>query len=290
MSGETVVYRNEMNLIPLRKFTSVEINLFFAMCNKLKEQDTNTLTLSFDELKELSNYSPETRNINRFVDDLQRVYDKMLEIRYTIRTETKIKKFVLFHRYEIDLAEKYLAISVNNDLKHILNSITADFTKFELQEMTYLKSTYAKNMFRLLKQYKSTGYLKISIEDFRERLDIPKSYRMTDLNKNIFTPIINELSSIFKNLNINKVKAKKGRKIEWLEFTFEPEKRIHSKRQPEMANVGKKKQNINREMTPEWLENKKYEPIKPKTTEFTEQQKEAFLEKMNINENYRANK
>ena len=58
------------------------------MCNKLKEQDTNTLHLSFDELKKLSNYSPETRNIKRFVDDLQRVYDKMLDIRYTIRTET----------------------------------------------------------------------------------------------------------------------------------------------------------------------------------------------------------
>ena len=92
MSGETVIYKNEMNLVPLRRFTATEINLFFAMCNKLKEQDTNTLHLSFDELKELSNYSPETRNINRFVDDLQRVYDKMLDIRYTIRTETKIKK------------------------------------------------------------------------------------------------------------------------------------------------------------------------------------------------------
>ena len=290
MSGETVVYRNEMNLIPLRKFTSVEINLFFAMCNKLKEQDTNTLTLSFDELKELSNYSPETRNINRFVDDLQRVYDKMLEIRYTIRTETKIKKFVLFHRYEIDLAEKYLEIATSPDLKHILNEITSDFTKFELQEMTHLKSTYAKNMFRLLKQYKHTGYLKISIEDFRERLDVPTSYRMTNINQYVLSPIIKELGFIFKDLMINKIKAKKSRKIEWLEFTFEPEKRIHSKRQPEMANVGKKTQNINREMTPEWLENKKYEPIKPKTTEFTEQQKEAFLEKMNINENYKANK
>src|SRR5699024_8167630 len=101
MSGATDVYRNEMNLIPLRKRSKVEINLFLAMCHKLKEQDTNTLTLSFDELIELSNYSPETRNINRFVDDLQRVYDKLLEIRDTIRTETKIKKFVLFHRYEI---------------------------------------------------------------------------------------------------------------------------------------------------------------------------------------------
>ena len=288
MTGETVVYRNEMNLVPLRKFTSTEVDLFFTLCNKLKEQDTRRLEIYFDELKHLSNYY--SRSQDRFVKDLEHVYDKMLNLTYTERNGKSFKKFVLFTSYEVDVDEQHLAISVNNDLKHILNSITADFTKFELQEMTYLKSTYAKNMFRLLKQYKSTGYLKISIEDFRERLDIPKSYRMTDLNKNIFAPIINELSSIFKNLNINKVKAKKGRKIEWLEFTFEPEKRIHSKRQPKMANVGKKTQNINREMTPEWLENKKYEPIKPKTTEFTEQQKEAFLEKMNINGNYRANK
>ena len=38
MSGETVVYQNEMNLVPLRKFTSTEIDIFFSLCNKLKEQ------------------------------------------------------------------------------------------------------------------------------------------------------------------------------------------------------------------------------------------------------------
>src|SRR5699024_11182193 len=134
------------------------------------------------------------------------------------------------------------------------------------------------------KQYKHTGYFKIQIDDFRERLDVPKSYRMTNINQNVLKPIIEELGFIFKELNINKISAKKSRKIEWLEFTFEPEKRIHSKIQPEMTNVSKKKQNINREKTPECLINKKYEPIKPKTTEFTEQLEEAFLEKMNIND------
>ncbi|MCS6109198.1 RepB family plasmid replication initiator protein, partial [Clostridium botulinum] len=85
MSGETIVYKNDMNLVPLRRFTSTEINLFFAMCNKLKEQDTNTLHLSFATLKELSNYSSETRNINRFVKDLDDVYQKMLQL--TIKYE-----------------------------------------------------------------------------------------------------------------------------------------------------------------------------------------------------------
>ncbi len=35
MSGETVVYRNEMNLVPLRRFTSTEVDLFGSVA-KLK--------------------------------------------------------------------------------------------------------------------------------------------------------------------------------------------------------------------------------------------------------------
>ena len=244
MTGETVVYKNDLNLVPLRKFTSTEINLFFAMCNKLKEKETNTLHLSFDELKELSNYSPKTRNINRFVKDLDDVYKKMLELTIRYEDDEVIERFILFNHYRIHKKDQYLEISTSPNLKHILNSITSNFTKFELKEMTNLKSTYSKNMFRILKQYKHTGYMKIKIDDFRERLDIPKSYRMTDINKNVLKPIVTELNAIFNNLHINKIKAKKGRKIEWLEFIFDPEKRIHNKRQ---------RQYINREKTPEWL-------------------------------------
>ncbi|MFM0832054.1 RepB family plasmid replication initiator protein, partial [Staphylococcus epidermidis] len=215
MTGETVVYKNDLNLVPLRKFTSTEINLFFAMCNKLKEKETNTLHLSFDELKELSNYSPKTRNINRFVKDLDDVYKKMLELTIRYEDDEVIERFILFNHYRIHKKDKYLEISTSPNLKHILNSITSNFTKFELKEMTNLKSTYSKNMFRILKQYKHTGYMKIKIDDFRERLDIPKSYRMTDINKNVLKPIVTELNAIFNNLHINKIKAKKGRKIEW---------------------------------------------------------------------------
>ncbi|MEJ7220836.1 replication initiation protein [Staphylococcus gallinarum] len=281
MTGETVVYKNEMNLVPLRKFTSTEINLFFAMCNKLKEQDDNVLSIPFEDLKELSNYSSETRNVNRFVEELERVYSKMLNLTYTQRTATKITKFVLFYKYEIDIEERTLQIATAPDLKHVLNNITSDFTKFDLQEMTHLKSSYAKNMYRFLKQYKHTGYLKMSIEEFREKLDIAKSYRMNNIDTYVLKPVIKELGSIFKNLNINKIKAKKGRKIEWIEFTFEPEKRIHSKRQPEMVEHTKPKRNTNREMTPEWLKSNSHEQINHNNKhEFTEEEQQAFLEEM----------
>ncbi|HEH2948833.1 TPA: RepB family plasmid replication initiator protein [Staphylococcus aureus] len=284
MTGETVVYKNEMNLVPLRRFTATEINLFFAMCNKLKEQDTNTLRLSFDELKKLSNYSPETRNINRFANDLDNVYKKMLNLTIRYEDDDVIERFVLFNHYRIHKREQYLEISTSSNLKHILNSITNNFTKFELKEMTRLKSTYSKNMFRLLKQYKHTGYLKTHIDDFKNRLDIPKSYRMTDINKNVFKPIIIELGSIFNNLTINKIKAKKGRKIEWIEFTFDAEKRIHNKRQPQMSKIDKSRQYVRREKTPKWLEERSYEKQPQKDYDpQLEKEREDFLKQLELN-------
>ena len=281
MSGETVVYRNEMNLVPLRRFTSTEVDLFFTLCNKLKEQDTRKVIIPFEELKYLSNYY--TRSQERFINDLEHVYDKMLNLTYVERNGRSFEKFVLFTSYKVDLDEECLSISVNPDLKHILNSITADFTKFELKEMTHLKSTYAKNMFRLLKQYKHTGYLKLSMEDFRTRLDVSKSYQMCDITKRVLKPIINELSSIFNNLNINKIKAKKGRKIECLEFTFDAEKRIHSKRQPQMANIGKSRQYMSREKTPKWLEERTYgQQLQSDFDPQLEKDKEEFLKQLKL--------
>ena len=281
MSGETVVYKNDMNLVPLRKFNNTEVNLFFTLCNKLKDKGNLTVNVPFEELKELSNYYSHDKKL--FIQDLEKFYDKVFSLTYREETENVIRKFILFTKVEIYKDKEYVAIGVNPDLEHIINSLTSNFTKFELREMTHLKSTYSKHMFRILKQYKHTGYVKINIADFKNRLDIPKTYQMNDITKRVLKPIINELSSIFNNLNINKIKAKKGRKIEWLEFTFDAEKRIHNKRQPQMTNVGKQRQYISREKTPRWLEERTYEKnLKSEYDPQLEKERKAFLKQLQL--------
>src|SRR5699024_7531926 len=94
------------------------------------------------------------------------------------------------------------------------------------------------------------------MEDFKKRLDIPTSYQMNDITKRVLKPIIQELSFIFSNLRINKIKAKKGRKIEWLEFTFTPEKRIHSKRQAQGHNKDNTFKKRNRELKTKRIKNR----------------------------------
>ncbi|WP_145453369.1 RepB family plasmid replication initiator protein, partial [Staphylococcus epidermidis] len=76
---------------------------------------------------------------------------------YLERNATSFQKFLLFTSYKLHLHEQSLSITLNPHLKHILNSITPHFTKFQLKQITHLKSTYPKNIFTFLKQYKHTG-------------------------------------------------------------------------------------------------------------------------------------
>lgn len=60
------------------------------------------------------------------------------------------------------------------------NLVTSEYTLFDHQEFVNTKSAYAKNCYRLLKQFRSIGFCKIKINDFRNLLDIPKNYNMCD--------------------------------------------------------------------------------------------------------------
>ncbi|MGH1670611.1 replication initiation protein, partial [Enterococcus faecalis] len=97
---------------------------------------------------------------------------------------------------------------------------TTEFSRFELSAFTSIRSTYAKTLFRLLMQYRSTGYYVVSIEDFRELLDIPEYYQMGNIDQKVLKPAMKELHNYFENLEVTKIKAKKGNKIAKLEFTF----------------------------------------------------------------------
>ena len=218
MNELTVKYKNELNTIPMRKFNAKEMDLFFSICAKMKNKSTNSVRFEFEDLRGLSDYKMTATN--HFVKDLDNVYTKMLGLNYREEDDTKIKRFVLFTDFEIDKEEKYVEISVNQKLEHILNQLSSEFTQFELQEFTSLSSSYSKTMYRLLKQFKSTGFYTVKTDEFRDLLDIPNSYKMGNIDQQILNPIKKELSQYFEPFQIKKIKAKKGNKIDRFEFYF----------------------------------------------------------------------
>lgn len=216
MINNLIRYNNSMNTVPFGKFKEKELDLFFSICFKLKEQETKELVLNFSELKELSHY--ENRNLDRFVKDLKSTYDKMLALNFTIGFSSNFTKFVLFTKYNINSSLRIVSIKVNEEFRYILNELTGNYTKFELMDFVTLKSGYSKNVFKLLKQWEQVGKYEITIEEFRRILDIPIKYRISEIDKKVLKPVMEELPQHFVNLNLKKIK--KGRNISKLLFTW----------------------------------------------------------------------
>ena len=225
MSNEIVKYHHELNTIPLRKFTPVEMNLFFSIISRMREKGDKTVRFTFEQLKDLSNYKA-TAN-TRFVDDLKSTYEKLLQLRFgrTSRTGLSVEMFVLFTEFNIngDSKEPYVDIRIYEKALPLLNNLD-EWVRYSLQQFSELQSSYSKTMFRLLKQWRTVGKVYFEKEDLHELLGIPKSYKQGDIDRAVFSPIKQELTPIFKGLSITKHHAKKrGRPVVGYTFTFKPE-------------------------------------------------------------------
>ena len=185
----------------------------------MKDKGTGEITLSYNDIKKII---PDRFESNKkFEEILESVYDKLLRLRLETRDKNKIEKFILFTSYKIHVNEKIVTINTNSDYSYILNNLSKNFTLFELQEFNELSSTYSKHMFRLLKQYKHTGYYKVSVDEFKRLLNVPESYTMRKITDKILSIVLKELSDNFIDLKVNKIKD--GRVIKFLEFSFKPQ-------------------------------------------------------------------
>ena len=217
--GIMIKYHNDMNLVAFKNFNQRELNIFFSICALMKEKGDNTITFSYNELKRLINTKLPTNQV--FEDLLVSTYNKLLQLQLGYHNENKIVRFVLFTGYIVDKEKKEISIRVNHDYAYVLNDLSSNFTIFELQEFNTLASSYSKHMFRLLKQFKRTGYYSVSVDEFRRLLDIPKYYTMKRISDKILSVILKELSSYFVDLKV--IKIKDGRTIKTLDFYFKPQ-------------------------------------------------------------------
>jgi plasmid replication initiation protein len=227
LSNEIVKYDPELNTIPLRKFTPVEMNLFFSIVSRMRDKGDETVRFSFDQLKELSAYKP-TAN-NRFIDDIESTYQKILGLRFGRRSKDGLHRefFVMFTEFEINghADDSYVDIKIYPKAIKLLNELES-WVRYALSEFRDLKSSYAKTMFRLLKQFRTTGYAYFSVADFNELLDVPKSYKSSNINQSVLKPIKEELTPLFRGLTVRKKYGKgRGKPVIGYSFTWKPEKK-----------------------------------------------------------------
>lgn len=225
---EILKYHNDINKIAFNGFNEKEIDVLFTLMLKARDTEDKKIILSYLEINRIIG---EEHNKARLTSYIRGVSKKIKGIiQEVILPNGNIKIFGLFDSILIDVVNKNVEFSVNDDFKYMLNDLISNFTYFDLKDLVSLKGNYAKTLFRLLKQWETTKEFNVKIIDFRRVMGIPKTYEMKNIRQKILKPCLEELGKHFEGLELKELK--KGRSVESLKFTWKKSKRKNIEDKP----------------------------------------------------------
>ena len=284
MSNEIVKHHNDLNTVIMRKWTAEEMNFFFAIITKVRDEGTRLMKFDTDELRYLAS---KDFHLDRWSQTMKSVADKVVDLKYYERTEHSYAVMNLFSYFRVDEKECIVEVEVSSKFEYVINKLEAQFTQYELAEFTNIRSTYAKTAYRLLKQWRTVGRKEFKIDEFKLLLDMPSSYKSSEIDRAVIAPILKQLSPYFKDLKVKKIKSKKrGNPVLGYEFTWEkevvgtydPDKFNKPKPEPKKASKSKSSKKTN---VPKWS-NPDYKNETPEETKVElEAKKQELLARLN---------
>lgn len=217
-----LIHHKDFHRLQLQNYSVKERAVFLALCLKVMEQEDEVVTFKISELVKIANYVPRKKGDNIYVF-LKELSDKLLKVQVMqIRKDEGFTNMVLFPTFSVDEKEKTVRIRINSDYKYLLNHLQAPYTIQALIEYSNLKSSYSQLMYSILKKWNKAKKLQISIQEFKEELGIPETYKTCDIDKRVLNPISKELPQYFEGLKIKKIKD--GKFISGFEFTWKDNK------------------------------------------------------------------
>ncbi|EOW3891332.1 replication initiation protein [Campylobacter coli] len=246
--SEIVKYNNDFNLLPMPELKAIQMDMFMAIISLTKDKKENTPFLKkffnpdkrkiiipqkkFIELCRLNDSKMDYKEIFFAIDDcLKKLCNFLISYQKDERT---IYNFVCFEEANIIADEVH--ITLQSRFYDMIINKKFGFTAFELAEFAELSGKYTKTLYRLLKQFRTTGKAYFEWEEFCRIMKIPENYRQIDIDQRILKPAIKELSKErnlfdqirvpFKNLAYEKEKTAgrgRGGKVSGISFTFKPE-------------------------------------------------------------------
>lgn len=211
-----VKYHNDINKLRIGNFSERELNIFFTLILKARDSDEKMISLTFAEMKNLIEGH---RSDEKLINNIRGLNLKLKSLVQEIQDiNGDYIAFSLFDNLVVSPNRKVVESYINPLFKHMIYDLIGNFTIFDLKELVSLKGTYAKTLFRLLKQWESTNQFIISMDEFREMLDVPSTYEQRNINQKILKPCLEELNQFFPNIAVEKLKN--GKKIDRLKFTW----------------------------------------------------------------------
>lgn len=224
-SYNLVEFNSQMNKVAFHNFKAIDLDLFMAICYRMKRKGTILVNLSFDEVLNLLPSVKNTikRDNSKLEKNLKSMYKKLLNLSFSFENAKEYVEFVLFTKFRVDKEKKNIEIKVNEEFSFVLNQIAKEYTGVELEYFSNFKSVYSKHLYKILKQFQNEKkrdehWCELQMEDFRNRLDVPTSYNIDAINKRVLKPIQEDIGAVLQNFTIEK--KKNGKTIVAYRFSW----------------------------------------------------------------------
>lgn len=240
VNSPQVKYRNVLNTYSFSGLKKGEVNITFALLCMFRDKESTEIEFKADELRRLISYSNHHMTFERYAyENLKRLQKFVIE-RWTADDEEngiegERASIVMFPYLALREKSGTICVRISSELSDLLHGIKNKFTLFTLAEMIALNGDHAKALYRLLRQFNSSGNMTIPIDRFRFLMGIPEYYRMCDIDHRVLQPAVAELTSplpdgsgpLFPDLKYEKKKGPgrgRGGMVTDIVFTFTPVK------------------------------------------------------------------
>jgi plasmid replication initiation protein len=211
------------------EMTALEKNIMYAVMAQIEDTDSATMCYKI-AIGDISQHTDKRlRN-----DDFRDAITRLLTRDFTIKTQDgKFLQATFISSAEYD-SKGSVEIEIGVKLRPYLFALKKNFTIFGLEIAMSLSSKYSKRLYEMLCQFKSTGLIRLSILELKERFQlintegVEQYTRWSNFEKNVLQTAqteINEKADFKFDYHLKK----KGRKITAIEFTF--------RKTPAMATV-----------------------------------------------------
>lgn len=217
-----------------------ELDLMMHIAAKIRTDDKDFHTYSFP-VSELGYGSKlDGRAYKRLKDAMQNLGNSSLKI------EGNNGNFAIYSLFSMASYEGGLIkVRFDKDLKHFFLNLSANFTSFELFQLTLLPSEYSKRLFILLKSYSSLDARVISLDELKEKLHTPESFNKDfgQFKRRVLDKAKKDLED---TLIFDYEPIKQGRSVDAIRFIFNKDKVYEARKALEAANKEKKRQDENK--------------------------------------------
>lgn len=240
MKNDLVKVHKDFTKLNIGILSEKELELFYYICLNVKDIRDETITMDFSSIKKslgLINF----RDLKKYILGL---HQKLGNLHITNITNKKIETIFLFEKFINDLDNNTLTIRVTKDSLYFFN-IANSYLRFLFSDVRKLSGKYSKLLVPYLMEFSHKKEAEFEKERFFNILEIDEKYKndLSNFNRIILKPAIEELRTLFENLKVERLKN--GRVIKGYKFTWTNDFNFQNKKDNiEEAEVVEEKENI----------------------------------------------